>query len=209
MKSFGIQNSEFKIQHWFVRGWVVLLLAVFYGEEIRATDVQLADINGQVHSPLHATNRAATVVIFTLPDCPIANAFAPEIIRLVADYAARGVGFYLAHADRALTEDEARKHAAEFAFPCPVLLDAQHALVRALGATKTPQAFVVSANGKTVYRGRINNLFADYGQRRQTVTQHDLRDALDAVLAGKPVARPTTEAIGCHIQLTSETKKTP
>ena len=48
--------------------------------------------------------------------------------------------------------------------------------------------------------------FADYGQRRQTVTQHDLRNALDAVLAGKPVAQPVTEAIGCHIQTASETK---
>jgi len=81
------------------------------------------------------------------------------------------------------------------------------ALVKALGATKTPQAFLLGPDGKPRYQGRINNLYADYGQRRQSVTQHDLRHALDAVLAGKPVSQPVTEVIGCHIQTTSETKQ--
>ncbi|MBI5801403.1 MAG: redoxin domain-containing protein [Verrucomicrobia bacterium] len=171
-----------------------------------AAEVQLSDFNGKPHSPLRADTRKATVVIFTLPDCPVANAFAPEINRLVAEYSVRGVSFYLAHVDRDLTAAEARKHAADFAFRCPVLLDSQHALVKALGATKTPQAYLLGPDGKTLYRGRINNLFADYGQRRQTVTQHDLRNALDAVLAGKPISQPITEAIGCHIQTISENK---
>ncbi len=167
---------------------------------------KIADAAGKLHEPLKPDGRKATVIIFTLPDCPIANAYAPEINRLVADYSAKGVGFYLAHVDRDLTAAAARKHAADFSLPCPVLLDTQHALVKALGATKTPQAFLLDATGKTVYRGRINNLFADYGTRRQSVTQHDLRDALDAVLVGKPVSQPVTEAIGCHIQTVPETK---
>lgn len=169
--------------------------------------VRLMDTAGQLHEPLKATaGRKATIIIFTLPDCPIANAYAPEINRLVADYAAKGVSFYLAHVDRDLTAADARKHAADYNLRCPVLLDSQHTLVKALGATKTPQAFLLDASGKTVYHGRINNLFADYGTRRQTVTQHDLRNALDALLAGKPVPQPVTEAIGCHIQTNSETK---
>lgn len=175
-----------------------------------AEPARLGDTTGQTHEPLKsATARKATVVIFTLPDCPIANAFAPEINRLVADYSAKGVGIYLAHVDRDLTAADARKHAKDFGLQCPVLLDSQHALVKALGATRTPQAFLLDASGKTVYHGRINNLFADYGTRRQVVTQHDLRNALDAVLAGKPVSQPVTEAIGCHIQTHSETKKSP
>jgi thiol-disulfide isomerase/thioredoxin len=172
-----------------------------------AESARLVDTTGQLPEPLKsAATRKATVVIFTLPDCPIANAFAPEINRLVADYSAKGAGFYLAHVDRDLTAADARKHAKDFGIQCPVLLDSQHALVKALGATRTPQAFLLDATGKTVYHGRINNLFADYGTRRQIVTQHDLRNALDAVLAGKPVPQPVTEAIGCHIQTSSETK---
>ena len=183
--------------------FVVSLVLVL---DVRAATPQLADITGKLHDPLKPDGRKATVIIFTLPDCPIANAFAPEINRLVADYSARGVAFYLANVDRDLTAADARKHAADYRLRCPVLLDTQHALVKALSATRTPQAFLLGADGKTLYRGRINNLFADYGQRRQTVTQHDLRDALDAVLAGKPVSQPTTEVIGCHIQTIPETK---
>ena len=183
---------------------VALVLSASAAEPVRVLDAA-----GQAHEPLKPTAaRKATVILFTLPDCPIANAFAPEINRLVADYSARGVAFYLAHADRDVTAATARQHATDFGFRCPVLLDPQHALVTALGATKTPQSFLLDAAGKTVYRGRINNLFADYGTRRQVVTQHDLRAALDAVLAGKPVAQPVTEAIGCHIQ-TSSAAKTP
>ena len=181
----------------------LLCLAVWCG----AAEVQLSDFNGKAHSPLRAATHKATVILFTLPDCPIANAYAPEINRLVADYSAKGVAFYLAHVDRDLTAAAARQHAKDYSLQCPVLLDSQHALVKALGATKTPQAFLLGPDGKPRYQGRINNLFADYGQRRQTVTQHDLRHALDAVLAGKPVSQPDTEVIGCHIQTTSETKQ--
>lgn len=190
-----------------------LLLALFVTLALpafAAESPKLADTTGQFHEPLKPTAaRKATVVIFTLPDCPVANAFAPEINRLVTDYTAKGIGFYIAHVDPDLSVADARKHATDYSLRCPVLLDSQHTLVKALGATKTPQAFLLGADGKPVYRGRINNLYADYGQRRQTVTQHDLRNALDAVLAGKAVSQPVTEVIGCHIQTISETKKTP
>lgn len=185
----------------------IVLLATSVLSVNAAELVRVVDTTGQAHEPLKsAAARKATVVIFTLTDCPIANAFAPEINRLVADYSAKGVGVYLAHVDRDLTAADARKHALDYGFRCPVLLDTRHALVKSLGATKTPQAFLMGPDGTTLYRGRINNLYADYGARRQIVTQHDLRDALDAVLAGKPVPQPVTEAIGCHIQTGSETK---
>lgn len=167
-----------------------------------AEPVRLTDTAGLSHEPLSTAGRKATVVIFTLPDCPIANAYAPEINRLFADYSSKGVGIYLAHVDRELTASDARKHAADYNLRCPVLLDSQHTLVKALGATRTPQAFLIGPDGKTLYRGRINNLYADYGQRRQVVTQHDLRAALEAVLTNKPVLQPVTEVIGCYIQTT-------
>lgn len=196
--AFGLRSFQHRFWACFLTAWIATSFA--------AETPNLAGIDGQTHAPLNPAGRKATVIIFTLPDCPIANAYAPEINRLVADYTAKGVGIYLAHVDRDLTAAEARKHAADYAFRCPVLLDKQHALVNALGATRTPQAFLLGPDGKTLYHGRINNLYADYGQRRQTVTQHDLRNALDTVLAGKPVPQSVTEVIGCHIQTISETK---
>jgi hypothetical protein len=66
-------------------------------------------------------------------------------------------------------------------------------------AAVTPQAVVVDAAGAIRYRGRIDNLYAALGRRRQQVTVHDLRDALDDVLAGRRVSKPETEALGCSI----------
>jgi hypothetical protein len=58
---------------------------------------------------------------------------------------------------------------------------------------------VIDRGGAVRYRGRIDNFYVAFGRSRQVVTVHDLRDALDAVLAGKPVATPVTQPIGCFI----------
>jgi hypothetical protein len=62
-----------------------------------------------------------------------------------------------------------------------------------------PEAAVLAPDGKVVYRGRIDDRYADYGKRRPEPTQRDLRDALDAVLENKPVRAPTTKVIGCYL----------
>jgi len=67
------------------------------------------------------------------------------------------------------------------------------------GVTITPEAAIVNSAGKVVYRGRIDNSYAALGQARRAPTSHDLRDALDATLAGKPAPNPKTKALGCYI----------
>ncbi len=71
--------------------------------------------------------------------------------------------------------------------------------MKATGAEITPTAVIVRPDASIAYRGRIDNFYADFGKQRRTVTEHDLRDALAAVLAGKPVARPETKPVGCYI----------
>ena len=80
-------------------------------------------------------------------------------------------------------------------------VDGDRAIARAAGASVTPEAVVVDRAGAVRYRGRIDNLYVDLGRRRHAATVHDLRDAIDAVLAGRPVATPRTEALGCYIPL--------
>ena len=83
---------------------------------------------------------------------------------------------------------------------CPVLIDRRHELIRQVGPRPvTPEAVVVAPDGTLAYRGRIDDLYAALGKRRYEATTHDLRDALDAVLAGKPVANPREPAVGCAI----------
>lgn len=157
------------------------------------------DLDGREQSPLECAPGGAVVLIFISADCPIANGYAPQINALVASYDDTPVRFYLVHIDPDITREEARQHAADFGYTCPVLLDVQHDLVKKTGATITPEAAVFSADGELRYRGRINNWYGDIGRKRYKPTRHDLKDAVDAVLAGREPAIRFTDAVGCTI----------
>jgi hypothetical protein len=58
---------------------------------------------------------------------------------------------------------------------------------------------VIRSDESIAYRGRIDNYYADLTRPRAQVTEHNWRDALDSVLAGKPVAKPEVPAVGCYI----------
>ncbi len=141
----------------------------------------------------------AVVLIFTGYDCPISNRYAPEVVRLCKEYTPKQVAFCIVYADAGITKDAARKHAKEFGYTCPAILDPELKLARRVGATIKPEAAVLSPKGNLVYRGRIDNLYADFGKPRPRPTTHDLKDALDNVLAGKPVPVAHTKAVGCFI----------
>jgi hypothetical protein len=110
------------------------------------------------------------------------------------------VAFYIVQVDPELTPAAAREHARTFDLHAPVLLDTQHRLVNRFNATVTPETVVLAKDGKVLYRGRIDDSYAAPGKKRAAVTQHDLRDALDAIAAGRPIKKPETTAIGCLIQ---------
>ena len=162
------------------------------------SSLSVTDVHGAQHEPLELGHDHAVVVIFLTVDCPIANSFAPEIKRILDDYLDSPVRFYLVHVDPDVTMERAREHAEQFGLEATILLDHNHSLVEKLGATMTPEAAVLAKNG-LVYRGRINNWYADLGAKRPAPTRHDLRDAITAVLTGTPIEVPRTEAIGCFL----------
>jgi len=140
------------------------------------------------------------VLFFVSTDCPISNSFAPEIQRICKDYAAKGVGCSLVYEDLQADAAAVRKHLAEYEYEhISAAIDADRTIARQAGATITPESVVIDSRGRVRYRGRINNSYADFGKPRQVVTVHDVRDALDAVLAGKTVSNPETRALGCYI----------
>jgi hypothetical protein len=80
-----------------------------------------------------------------------------------------------------------------------VLIDAKHRLVKATGATVTPEAALLTPDGKLAYRGRIDDTYTDLGKRRVTPNRRDLRETLAALLAGRAVKEARTEALGYPI----------
>ena len=161
---------------------------------------EFEDLEGNRVTPLAFDNdQVASVLVFITTDCPIANAFQPELKRLHEAYAPRGVRFWMVHVDPDLEPQSAREHADEYGIRSPFVLDPDHVLVEKAEATITPEAAVFLSDGSIAYRGRISDLFADLGERRREARNHDLRDALDAVVSGRPLTVARTEAIGCFI----------
>ena len=156
----------------------------------------MADLTGTVRHPMDAGGATASVLIFYLHDCPICNSYAPEINRLSDHYT--NFNFYIVQVDPDLTEAEARRYAQDYGFHMPVLLDGRHTLVRLAQATVAPEAVVFAPRKHVLYRGRIDNLYSSLAVRRMEATKHDLRDALDAIAAGKPV-KHQPPPIGCYI----------
>ena len=142
----------------------------------------------------------AIVFLFTSTDCPISNRYAPEVRRIAGAFGSKGVVFRLVYPNPAEDAEAIREHMAAFAYAgaTEAFRDPDHALVKFVGATVTPEAAVFSG-GRVVYRGRIDDRFVDLGLERPAPTERDLFDALTAIVAGKPVPHATTQAVGCFI----------
>ena len=142
----------------------------------------------------------AIVFLFTSTDCPISNRYAPEVRRIADAFASKGVVFRIVYPNPADDAKAIREHMTSYSYAgvAEPMRDPKLALVKFTGATVTPEAVVV-AGRKVVYRGRIDDRYVDLGRERPAPTQRDLFDALTAIVAGKPVPRATTQAVGCFI----------
>lgn len=137
-----------------------------------------------------------TVLVFTTTDCPIANRYAPEINRLAAKFSGQA-RFVLVYPVPADTDDRIRDHVKKFGYTGEWRRDSGQQLVRRTGVRVTPEAAILDGHDHVVYRGRIDDRYIDLGKDRPQPTVRDLERSLEAVLAGKPVPTPHTQAIGC------------
>jgi hypothetical protein len=91
-----------------------------------------------------------------------------------------------------------KSHAGEKHLTFTILKDDGNKIADRLGATKTPEVYVLDTNSKLVYHGRIDN-----SQKTEGITSNDLREALDEMLAGKPISKTGGAAFGCTIKRVS------
>ncbi len=158
--------------------------------------------------PLHGQPGDIVVLIFGAVDCPIANRYAPTLAA-IQEHCSKAatstpVRMYYVYPASHLDQASAEAHAKEYGLTIPIVLDSSHAIVDAVGATVTPEAAVLrfesAGTYNLAYRGRIDDWYLAIGQRRTAATQHDLLDAIDATVAGRPVSNARTAAIGCFIE---------
>ena len=163
-----------------------------------ASALELPATDGKSYDPAAVGDKKAVVIFFVSPFCSTTKSFMKEINQITADYSDRVV-VYLVHSDPEITNEVAMEHAILSEVKATVLLDKQQALAKQVQARITPEVVVLSPKSETLYKGRINDLYLGPTKRQRAATTKDLRDALDAVLAGKPVPAPQPEAQGCKI----------
>jgi ribosomal protein L35AE/L33A len=177
----------------FLLSWLVATLAVL---AVLVQSLAGAPVDALAAPP----GTKAIVFLFTSTDCPVSNRYAPEVRRIAETFAGQGIVVRLVYPNPADKTAAIREHMGAFAYAGTTegLRDPEHALVKFTGVSVTPEA-AVYANGRIVYRGRIDDRFVDFGVERPVATKRDLSDALSAIVAGKAVTPATTQAVGCYI----------
>lgn len=160
--------------------------------------LRLPDLEEQDVDPLDPGEKKAVVLFFVSPYCPTSNTFGPAM-KEIAEAFTDDFAFFSIHSDTSVSDQDRTTHAEMMEITHPVLEDGDQALAKKLGATITPEVFVIDAEGTVLYQGRINDLYLGPTQKQQEPTKHDLKEALEAIRKGEPVAVPKTEAVGCDI----------
>lgn len=158
-------------------------------------DFTLPDADGKAHTLASLKGSKGTVVIFMATKCPVSNAYNERMQKLSDDYASKGVNVVGINSNVAELAPEVKQHAADKGLKFTILKDAGNRIADNFDAQVTPEAYLLDASGKLVYHGRIDN-----SRNGDSITNTELRDAIESVLAGKAVEKTEAKAFGCSIK---------
>jgi peroxiredoxin len=175
-----------------------------------APDFDLPGVDGKRYTLASFEDAKVLVIVFTANHCPTAQAYEDRIAKLAADFAPRGVAVVLVspndplalrldeegYTDLGDTFEEMKIRARERHWTTPYLYDGEtESMSRKYGPVATPHVFVFDAERKLRYAGRV-----DDDEDPAKAKTHEARDAIEAVLAGRPVAVETTKTFGCSVK---------
>lgn len=165
----------------------------------KMADFTLRDTAGKERSLHEFKGKNAVAVIFIATKCPYSNAFNHVMADLARQYASRGVAFVGINANKTEPAGEVADHARTHNLGFPVLKDEGNVIADRLGASVTPEVFLLDSDFVLRYHGALGNSHQPT-TNPQRATDAETRPALDAVLAEKPVAVAETKAFGCTIK---------
>lgn len=168
-----------------------------------AAPFELPGVDGKTHTLESVKGAKATIIVFSCNHCPYVVMNEDRLIAVCRDYAAKGVGMAAINSNdaRNYPEDSFEKmkeRAKAKGFPFPYLRDESQAVARAYGATHTPHLFVFDKDLRLAYTGCVDD--DNNYKNRKTPEKRYLREALDALVAGKAPPLAETHAIGCTIK---------
>ena len=176
----------------------------------KAPDFSLPGVDGKTYSLDDFRKSPVLVVIFSCNHCPTAQAYEDRIISFSKEYKPKGVDVVvispnsvdalnyseLGYSDMGDSFDDMKQRASDKGFPFPYLYDGDNQKVAlAYGPVATPHCFVFDKERILRYNGRV-----DGSEKPGTGKGEDLRNAVDALLAGRPVSNPVTKVFGCSVK---------
>lgn len=162
-----------------------------------APQFTLTTLDGKAFSLADAARgHKAVVVMFIATKCPYSNAYNDRMRDMAAAYEKQGVLFAGINSNKSEPAEEVTAHAKKHGFGFPIMKDPDNKVADLYDARHTPEIFVVDPDGKLRYHGRIDENY----EQPTKVASPDLKNALDAMIAGRPVAKAETKAFGCSIK---------
>ncbi|MCX8065824.1 MAG: redoxin domain-containing protein [Candidatus Hydrogenedentes bacterium] len=158
-------------------------------------DFKLKDYNGNEHT-LSQHKGKIVVIEFCSQECPFSRGADPDLIKLYEKYKDKGVVFIGIDSHFKTTPEEIKKYATDNKKSYPILKDVENKYADLVGAKVTPEIFVIDKNGKVAYHGAFDNRSGPTG----TPTEKYTENAIESLLAGKPVEKSETKAWGCTIK---------
>ncbi|QDU50383.1 redoxin domain-containing protein [Gimesia panareensis] len=140
----------------------------------------------------------ATVVCFLGAECPLARLYGPKLNEMQAAYDPRGVRFIGVNSNQQDSLEDVKEYVKRYEISFPMAKDYNNEVADQFEAVRTPEVFVLDQQLTVRYRGRIDNQYLPGISRAETTT-HDLKNALDQLLAGKPIEVAKTKPNGCFI----------
>jgi peroxiredoxin len=160
-----------------------------------APDFTLPDADGKQHTLASLKGKSGTLILFMATECPVSNAYNARMQKLAEDFGAKGVNVVGINSNVAESAARVKQHAAEKGLTFTILKDTGNVVADRFDAQVTPEAYLLDASGKLVYHGHIDN-----SRNGDAITSSELRDAIEATLAGKPVEKSEVKAFGCSIK---------
>ncbi len=171
------------------------------GAEIPMADVMLISSDGRATSLAQEKRSAGLLVMFSCNTCPYVIKAQPMTTQTMDEVNTLRIGMVVINSNQALRRaedapDRMREYAQVRNYTAPYLVDEQSQMANAFGATRTPEVFLFDKNGKLVYKGAMEDNPAEPGKSKI----HYLSEAMNAMVAGKPIKLSETKSIGCSIK---------
>jgi len=155
---------------------------------------KLSDTNGKEQSLNDLKGKNGAILVFLSVQCPVVKGYDERIVKLAADYQAKGINVIGINSNATEAIEKVKTHAAAN-YKFPVLIDKNNVLADKFGATVTPEIFYFNGKNVLMYHGAIDN-----DRSGKNVTTDYLRTALTESLSGKAIAKNTANAFGCSIK---------